>query len=207
MDTHWDAIYSSNNTENLGWYEPVPTPSLQMIAGCQLTPRDAILDIGAGSSTLFDNLLKIGYQNLIAADLSKEALNRLEMRIADNHKKYLQLIVDDITHPAELTRLENIKLWHDRALLHFLHDQRNKQAYLDTLRKVIAPNGFIVIAAFSRRGAEKCSGLPVHRYSAEMLAEFLGPDFNLLEQVEHTYHQPSGSPRPFIYTRFQHSTH
>jgi ubiquinone/menaquinone biosynthesis C-methylase UbiE len=203
MGPHWDSVYQGQETETLGWYEATPTPSLEMIERCQLDPTDAILDVGAGSSTLFDHLLSRGYKNLIAVDLSLEALNRLELRIAESHPNHLHCIVDDITHPTELIKLQPVKLWHDRALLHFLHDQVDKQSYLSTLCRLLLPDGYVIIAAFSLNGAEQCTGLPVHRYNAEMLAEFLGPEFSLREQFDHTYHQPSGNPRPFIYTRFQ----
>lgn len=204
MEIHWDTIYNSNHTKNLGWYESTPDSSLDMIARCQLEPNDAILDVGAGSSTLVDHLLALGYQNIIAVDLSPTALHQIKMRIADNHRKHLRFITDDITHPTEMTTLENINLWHDRALLHFLHDPTEKQTYLAALRKVLAPDGFVIICAFSLDGADSCSGLPVHRYNAEMLADFLGAEFSLIDQFEYTFLMPSGSPRPFIYTRFQH---
>ncbi len=59
------------------------------------------------------------------------------------------------------------------------------------------------MATFALGGAEKCSGLPVQRYSAETLGEFLGDGFKLVESLDHTYQMPSGDLRPYVYTRFQ----
>jgi len=36
-----------------------------------------------------------------------------------------------------------------------------------------------------------------------LLGELVGEDFSLVETVEHTYHQPSGDPRPYVYALFQ----
>lgn len=48
-----------------------------------------------------------------------------------------------------------------------------------------------------------CSGLPVRRYDAKMLEEFLGDDFTLLDHFDHVHYMPSGDPRPYVYTLFQ----
>jgi hypothetical protein len=61
----------------------------------------------------------------------------------------------------------------------------------------------VIIAAFSLKGAKNCTGLDVKNYDHDLLAEFLGEDFKLLEYFDHTYHMPSGEPRPYIYTLFQ----
>lgn len=39
-----------------------------------------------------------------------------------------------------------------------------------------------------------------------MLGELVGPDFTLLETIDHTYIQPSGDPRPYVYARFKRTT-
>jgi hypothetical protein len=43
----------------------------------------------------------------------------------------------------------------------------------------------------------------VRRYDAAMMSELVGPDFTLLETIDHTYYQPSGDPRPYVYALFQ----
>ena len=64
-------------------------------------------------------------------------------------------------------------------------------------------NGFVVLAEFNLNGAERCSGLPVHRYSQEMLDEKLGIGFELIDCFNHTYLTPSGAERPYIYTLYK----
>ncbi len=75
--------------------------------------------------------------------------------------------------------------------------------YLSTLKKVINKGGYVIIATFSLKGAKKCSGLDIKNYDQNMLAEFLGEDFSLLEFFDYTYYMPSGQARPYIYTLFQ----
>ena len=81
--------------------------------------------------------------------------------------------------------------------------ENNLKMYLSTLKKVIKKGGYVIIAAFSLKGAKKCSGLDVKNYDQNMLAKFLGQDFSLLEHFDYTYYMPSGEPRPCIYALFQ----
>ncbi len=94
--------------------------------------------------------------------------------------------------------LREIAVWHDRALLHFLLKENEQRMYLSTLKKVIKKGGYVIIAAFSLKGAKKCSGLDVKNYDQNMLVKFLGEDFTLLEYFDYTYHMPSGKQRPYI---------
>ena len=108
-----------------------------------------------------------------------------------------------MTKPDLLYSLERVDLWHDRAVLHFFNDPADQLAYFDLLRKLIASNGYVIIAAFNLDGAEKCSGLQVYRYNRHMLQEQLGEGFSLIKAFDYTYRMPSGDTREYIYTLFQ----
>ncbi len=200
---HWDAIYASKPIEQLGWYEAVPEPSLQLLARCKLSPDDPILDIGAGASTFIDSVLERGYRDIIAADISPAALTRLQERLGQAKASRVRWIVDDVTRPVGLLELQGIALWHDRACLHFLLHESQRQAYLATLKRVLSPGGDVIVAAFALSGAKRCSGLDVRNYDAALLAEFLGQEFELLESFGYLYHMPSGDPRPYVYACFR----
>lgn len=159
--------------------------------------------MGAGVSTFIDYLIEKGFSNIIATDISKIALNKLKERLGKEKASKVRWIVDDITQPFYIQNLRDISVWHDRAVLHFLLKENQQQIYLSTLKKVIKKGGYVIIAAFSLEGAKKCSGLDVKNYDQNMLAEFLGEDFSLLEYFDYTYYMPSGEPRPYIYTLFQ----
>ena len=203
MKAHWEKVYENNSVDELGWYENRPEPSLQLIENCKLSRSAAILNVGAGATTLVDELLGMGYLNIIANDISSEALKELQQRIGPAQSKMVRWLVDDLTHPVELHSLEQVDLWHDRAVLHFFQDPLEQNAYFDLLRKLVKKNGFVIIAAFNLNGAMKCSGLPVFRYDADMLQAQLGEGFVLKDAFDYTYKMPSGDLREYVYTLFQ----
>ncbi|MFQ6062282.1 MAG: hypothetical protein ACE5J9_03795, partial [Methanosarcinales archaeon] len=133
---------------------------------------------------------------------SEIALNKLKERLREK-ASLVKFIVDDITQPTQINNMGNITVWHDRACLHFLLEETQRYAYLTTLKKVVKKGGYVIIATFSLKGAKRCSGLDVKRYDQNMLAEFLGNDFELLKYFEYMYSMPSGEIRPYIYTLFQ----
>ncbi len=203
MEVHWNTVYASKPINQLGWYEPHPTPSLQLIEQCVLDKQAAILDIGSGVTTLLKALLGLGYQQIYALDISETALEKARAELGAAQAARIQWLVDDITHPAKLLSLPQIALWHDRAVLHFFTDDRQRQNYLATLLKMLRPGGYAIIAAFAMGGATKCSGLDVRNYDRASLRQFLGPHFELIASLDYIYRMPSGDVRPYIYTLFQ----
>lgn len=203
LQAHWEDIYSRKRIELLGWYEAHPAPSLRLLEQCELAKESRILHVGTGASTLVDELLGKGYKNLIASDLSSEALHKLQSRLGEEESKKVHWMVDDLTNPQLLNLLDPIDLWFDRAVLHFFNEANEQEAYFSLLKQLVKPGGFVIIAAFNLRGAPTCSGLPVHRYNREMLQDRLGKDFELQDTFDHTYVMPSGENRAYIYTLFK----
>ena len=203
MAKHWNGIYTSREVSKLGWYEESPTPSLTLISKTNIKKEEPILDVGAGATTLIDNLIELGYKNIVAVDISEVALNKLKERLGEEKASLVKWIVDDITQPIHIDKLEDISLWHDRAVLHFLLEENQQQMYLRTLKKTVRRGGHVIIAAFSLQGAKRCSGLDIKNYDQNMLAKFLGQEFNLIEYFDYTYQMPSGELRPYIYTLFK----
>ncbi len=203
MKAHWDAIYSSRPVPQLSWHEPVPKPSLQLIERANIDKKDAVLDVGSGTSTLINALLEQGYQRLFALDISEIALEKARTELGPQKAFRVHWIRDDVTHPSKSFRLPEIALWHDRAVLHFFTDDRQRRSYLSTLQRVLRPGGFVIIAAFAIGGATECSELNIRNYDKDSLIQFLGPDFGLVQSMDHIYQMPSGDLRPYVYTLFQ----
>ena len=90
-------------------------------------------------------------------------------------------------------------LWHDRAVLHFLVDERAHDRYLRTLRRAVAPGGALIVGTFAADGPETCSGLPVRRYSADELIAALGEDFEPIESRREEHVTPRGAVQPFTW--------
>ena len=199
MKEHWNKVYKSTETSQLGWYEEFPKKSLELIDKCHIEKNDKILDIGSGTSTLIDCIVRRGYKNIIASDISEVALSKLKEGLGKKASP-VTFIVDNLAQPEHLNELKDIKIWHDRAVLHFLTGENERKAYLSTLKKIVMVGGYVIIAAFSLQGASKCSGLDVKRYNLGMIQEFLGKEFALLEHFNYLYKMPSGNKRPYIYT-------
>jgi len=205
MDTanHWNSVYRSSPVQSLGWYEQYASPSFDLISRCGLHSDDAIIDVGAGVTSLVKSLLEAGFRDLTALDISSEALDRLSQSIPVEWQSFVRYIQADIRSPEWIKDVGEMALWHDRALLHFLIELSDRAAYVDRLREVLKPGGYLVIGAFSLQAADRCSGLLVRRYSVELISDLLGEDFRLEESMDYRYHMPSGDTRPYVYARFQ----
>ncbi len=203
LQQHWDKVFADSPEDKLGWYERDVSPTLLLVGRAGVDKAARILIAGAGSTTLVDALLAEGYSGLLATDISQVALANLRARLGDSKQGNLQLIVDDLTKPVRLASSGPVDLWIDRAVLHFFTAEEDRQAYFCLLKKLLRQGGYVILAQFSLAGAAKCSGLPVHRYSKEMLADELGSDFKLIDSFGHTYTMPSGGLRPYVYALFK----
>lgn len=199
---HWDNAYLKNPTEKLGWYEEKSTKTIELIKETNLPNTARILNVGVGSSTIIDDLIAEGYTDLIANDLSEKSLQNLKNRLETNSSK-IEFILDDLTNSSKLNTLDKVDLWNDRAVLHFFLKEEEQQSYFSLINKLVKPNGFVLIAVFALEGAEKCCGLPLQRYNAEMIANKLGNDFSLQSSFNYTFINPYGGKRPYVYTLFQ----
>ncbi len=199
---HWRGVYNNSDITKLGWYEEESTPILKLIDTCNLEKNAKIFTVGAGATTLIDSLVERGYNNLIANDISNYALKVLKQRLGASHEN-IKWLVDDITNPKELTKLSEVTLWIDRAVLHFFTENKDQDTYFDLLKKKVLKGGFVILAEFNLRGATKCSGLDVNRYDAAMLAAKLGEDFSLQIEFDYIYTMPNGDKRNYVYTLFK----
>jgi hypothetical protein len=94
-------------------------------------------------------------------------------------------------------------IWHDRAVFHFLTAPEDRARYRQHLRQTLKPGGTAIVATFALDGPEKCSGLPVVRYSPESLAAELGADLALVDAASHGHTTPWGTTQSFQYCRFK----
>ena len=197
---HWNRFYSSRAVDETGFWEEIPEPSLRLIDRCALGADEPIIDAGGGASRLVDCLIDRGFRNLTVVDISQVALDRLRQRVGDSTVRTIQA---DLASPTALDDLVGVALWHDRAVLHFLVEPRQRAAYGEVVRRVVRPRGFVALAAFALAGAQECSDLPVHNYDAAEFSEILGPEFALVESFDHLYVNRDGDPRPFVYALFR----
>ena len=190
---HWESVYATKDDTHLSWTQTDPAESLALIA--EAGPIGRVIDIGGGTSPLPARLLERGY-SVTVLDISEAALHRAQKRLGEFADR-IRWIHADLTQMADLGSFD---VWHDRALFHFLLDPADRAAYRNTLGRSVPAGGHAVIATFSLEGPEKCSGLPVQRYSGETLAAELGPEWTLLKSVPETHTTPWGAPQAFQYS-------
>lgn len=193
---HWESVYQTKRPTEVSWYRPHLEVSLQLIEGA-VASRDAhIIDVGAGESTLVDDLLAHGYRNLYAMDLSNTALEVAKARLGVNASRVNWLCGDVRTFPFPARQYD---LWHDRAVFHFLTDSADRAAYVRQVARAVKPGGHVIVATFGPEGPTQCSGLEVMRYGPEALHDEFGSDFHLVKHHTELHHTPMGSTQQFTY--------
>ena len=198
-EDHWDRLYRVKSAAELSWYESHPLRSLQSIQETGVPADAPILDVGGGASVLVDDLLVLGYMDVTVLDLAPAALAQSRDRLGAAAEN-VTWIAGDVTTFRPPRRYA---VWHDRAVLHFLLDVRQQEQYVAVLRSALASRGHVILATFGPAGPTRCSGLPVQRYSVEMLSTLLGPGFELRGSMLEDHHTPSGVSQQFLHTRWQ----
>jgi SAM-dependent methyltransferase len=193
---HWEEMYRQRGATGVGWYRPHLDRSLALIAACGLPSSAGIVDAGGGASTLVDDLLERGFSGITVIDLSGSSLALSQSRLGGRAAK-IHWVQGDATMP--LLAAGSVDLWHDRAVFHFLAGEDSRSAYVEQVSRCVRPGGFIVLGAFSHEAPEKCSGLPVKRYSPQELADALGPAFEKLEEAREEHATPWGVNQPYSY--------
>ncbi len=192
---HWDRIYRQRGPSEVSWYQREPQVSLALLDGLGVTPDEAVVDVGGGASTLAACLLDRGFRDVTVIDLSDVALAEARGAMGERAGAVHWLQQDVLTWRPE----RRYRVWHDRAVFHFLVDEERRRTYLATVRASLANGGAVVMGAFAADGPEQCSGLPVRRYDPDDLAEAFGPDFCVLDVRREEHHTPGGGLQPFTW--------
>lgn len=174
--------------------------SLRLINSAAHDRTMAIIDVGSGTSRLLDELIAEGFSDLTALDISATALERARDRLGPTADDKVRWIVADVT---DWSPSGQWGVWHDRAVFHFLTDRASQDAYIAAMSRALAPGATAIIATFALDGPEKCSGLPVQRYSAATLSERLGSGFRLVSEARERHVTPSGGVQDFTYAVFE----
>ena len=195
---HWNATYESKREDGVSWFQDSPEPSLSLIKEIAHS-GSAIIDVGGGASRLVDNLQEQLFEDVTVLDLSSAAITAARSRLAETGGRVDWIVADIRTWSPR--RIYDV--WHDRAAFHFMVEEADRDAYLSTLGRALAPNGYAIIATFALDGPEKCSGLPVQRYDASKLAQVLGSGFALVRTLDHLHLTPWGSSQSFQFSVFR----
>ena len=193
---HWEQVYKTKDATSVSWYQEHAQQSLGLIRQTGVQRDAGIIDVGGGASTLVDDLLADGYSNVAVLDLSEAALAAAKQRLGARAQQ-VSWLVGDITQ-VNLPR-HAYAVWHDRAVFHFLTTAEEREAYVRAVLGAVRPGGHVIVATFAEDGPEKCSGLPVMRYSSDGLHAEFGAPFTLLRHEREEHHTPAGAVQKFIY--------
>lgn len=193
---HWERIYQTRQPAELSWYRPHLETSLQLIAEAGAGRNAHIIDIGAGESTLLDDLLAQGYGNLTALDVSATALNVVKARLGPDAARVNWLCGDVRNFPLPARQYD---IWHDRAVFHFFTEAEDRAAYVRQVMGAVRPGGRVFVATFGPQGPSQCSGLDVARYDPQALQREFGPGFRLLKDHIEVHRTPAGGTQQFTY--------
>lgn len=193
---HWERVYRTSGPEQRSWFQREARLSGELIQ--QVAPdRDAaIIDVGAGASTLVDGLLRAGYRHLTVLDLAAAALTEAQRRVGAAASAVEWREADVLSAPLPPAAFD---VWHDRAVFHFLTAPADRARYVAQVRRAVRPDGYVLVATFAEDGPTRCSGLDVMRYSPVTLHAQFGEDFRLLESRREEHRTPSGAVQAFAY--------
>ena len=196
----WEGVHDSKDVDGVSWWQSVPELSLGLVDETGVGLDEAIIDVGAGWSTLVDHLVDRGYRDLMAIDLSSTALTTVRERIGEPGAH----VVLEVADVLDFNPGRQFALWHDRAVFHFLTELDERDDYRLSLARCVRPGGYIVVATFGPDGPLTCSGLPIVRYTHEELAaEF--PGYRLVSTSGEDHVTPWGTTQQFTAVLLQRS--
>ena len=194
---HWQDIYATKGMQEVSWFQKVPEISLDLIQKVAPNKDASIIDVGGGDGFLVDNLLELGYTNITVLDISENAINRAKQRLGNIDEK-VKWVISDITNFLPEKKYD---VWHDRAVFHFLTEQKDIAKYKKLVNKSI--NDYFVLATFSDEGPNKCSGLEICKYSELDLKKQFDNSFKVIESFKKNHSTPFNTTQNFTFSVFQ----
>ncbi|MDG2407181.1 MAG: class I SAM-dependent methyltransferase [Paracoccaceae bacterium] len=199
VKAHWDNVWQTKPAESTSWYQANSSRSLGYIDRVKLDKSMPVIDIGSGASRLIDGFLDLEFTDITALDISASAFAHSKKRLgaAANRVSFIE---------ADILRWQpkrRYQLWHDRAVFHFLTEQRDIDSYVSTLKATLRTGGFFICGGFSTSGPQKCSGLPVQQYDATMMAVTFGRWLDFVESEVETHLTPAGVEQHFLWSFFR----
>ena len=196
VETHWEKIYREKAPDAVNWYRPHLETSLALIERAAPERGVSIIDVGGGESTLVDDLLAHGYQNITVLDVSQTAIAVTKKRLGSAAEE-VQWVTADIVNGELAPNAYDV--WHDRAVFHFLTAMDQRLAYVRQVARAVKPGGHVLVSTFGPEGPTKCSGLEVVRYDGESLHAEFGVRFRLLDSIKEFHNTPFGTTQQFLY--------
>lgn len=194
--TYWENIYATKARDRVSWYRAHLETSLGLIERSARDRSASIIDVGGGESTLVDDLLARGFQNVTVLDVSQVAIEATKKRLGRDADRVRWLVADATQVELEPKAYD---VWHDRAVFHFLTDAQQRLAYIRQVVRSVISGGHVIVSTFGPEGPTKCSGLDVVRYDADSLHDEFGSRFQLVDSSKEIHETPFGTTQQFLY--------
>jgi len=196
VQAHWEKIYTEKAPNAVSWYRPHLETSLALIEQTASGRSPSVIDVGGGESTLVDDLLARGYENITVLDISQSAIDANRKRLGKAAQSVHWLVADITKVKLESSAYD---VWHDRAVFHFLTAADDRIAYVRQVARAVKRGGYVIVGTFGPEGPTKCSGLDVVRYDAESLHREFGVHFHMLGSSTELHRTPFGTIQQFLY--------
>lgn len=198
---HWDTVYTTKTPEQVSWTQAIPVTALHLVQSLALDKATPIIDIGGGDSRFVDHMLEAGYSNISVLDISAYALERAQERLGPKAAQVKWIVADITTFEPDTV----YGLWHDRAAFHFLTLPEDIDRYKAMVDNYVS--GYMILGTFSENGPEKCSNLPVKRYSDIALKDLFKANFTQLHHQTEAHRTPFGTTQEFLFSSYEKINH
>ena len=129
-------------------------------------------------------------------DASEASLDIVKKRLEDKADIPVYLCSDIV----EYKPTRQFKLWHDRAMFHFLTGRAERMRYFEVLKASLLPEGIAIINTFAVGGESQCAGLGIRQYDERTMAEELPEGLSLFKAEAFTHLTPKKTEQ--LYSSF-----
>jgi hypothetical protein len=195
--SHWDDVYAGGDASR-SWFQACPLMSLKMLDAAGVTASDSLIDVGGGASRLAGVLLGRGFRDITVLDISVTGMRYAQDHLGEQAQQVQWLAADVLAWEPH----RRFRVWHDRAVFHFLTSPPGQHRYLSVLDAATETGAVAVFGCFAPDGPDRCSGLPVARYDIPALAGHLGQAWTLCAGDHEEHITPGGMMQPFTWAAF-----
>ena len=188
----WDSAYEQSDATRR-WFEERPRRSLAMFEPAGVTSEDSVIDVGGGAARLVDELVACRFGDLAVLDVSEVGLGHARARLGADAERVTWLVADVLRWAPART----YRVWHDRAVFHFLTAQDDQRRYLHAFHASTTPGAVAIFGCFALDGPSSCSGFPVACYDPAGIAARLGERWQLVADDREAHTTPGGVVQPF----------
>ncbi|WP_318640321.1 class I SAM-dependent methyltransferase [Flavobacterium ardleyense] len=196
---HWEKVYQTKSADQVSWTQEYPRLAIDYLEELNLPKDAAIIDIGGGEAAFAEAAMDLGYTNISVLDISEAALAKAKERLGTRAEN-IKWIATDIINFETTVKYD---FWYDRAVFHFLTDEKHIDKYIEIATKSLVENGNFLLGTFSEIGPFKCSGLEITQYSETSMKETFAKNFVAEKCFTQEHKTPFDSIQNFQFCGFK----